>query len=154
MRYFEDLVVGQEVAFEEEYHVTEDEIIEVATKWDPQPFHVDPVAARKSIFKGLVASSVHVFSIAISFGHRNMCDRDRKIAAVTALGFNNLQWHTPVRPKDVLKASHRVTEARESRSKPGFGVATVANKIVNQDKKTVFTWDCSFLVPKKSNPSG
>ena len=109
MLYFEDVELGQEVTFEAVYHVTEEEIIEVGNRWDPQPFHVDPEAARESIFGGLVASSAHVFAIWVSMGNDDI-DKDKAIASVSALGFNNLQWHAPIRPGDAIQSSFKVTE--------------------------------------------
>ena len=49
MRYLEQISEGEEVVFEDVYHVTEEEIIEVGNRWDPQTFHTDPEAAKHSI---------------------------------------------------------------------------------------------------------
>ncbi len=50
IRYFEDIKAGDNYSFPEQYTVTEEEIIEMGERWDPQPFHTDPDAAKKSIF--------------------------------------------------------------------------------------------------------
>ena len=150
MRYFEDLYLGEEVQFEGEYLVTEEEIIEVGERWDPQPFHTDPVAAADSIFGGLVASSAHIFSIWVSIGHADV-DKDKKVASVSALGFNNLQWHSPVRPNDVLKSMYKTITLRESRSRPHLGVVVNQCAVTNQSGEDVFTLECSFLVPKRDS---
>ncbi len=117
-------------------------------RWDPRPFHTDPDAAKDSFFGGLVASSSHLFCIwnALSNDER---DKDKWIETATALGFNNLQWHRPVRPNDVLSRRQELTESRDSDSKPGMRVATVTETLVNQDGEVVFTLDCSFLAPKR-----
>ena len=150
MRYYDDINLGEEVFFDEEYRVTEEEIIEVGTRWDPQPFHTDPVAAKESMFGGLVASSAHLFSINSAIGNAEI-DKDNLIAAVSALGFNNLQWHAPVRPNDVLKSKFTVTAMRESQSRPGLGIITSASEMYNQKGETVFTLECSYLSPKNSD---
>jgi acyl dehydratase len=151
MRYYEDLVLGEEVQFEGEYLVTEEEIIEVGKRWDPQPFHTDPVAARDSIFGGLVASSAHIFSIWVSIGHADI-DKEKNVVSVSALGFNNLQWHSPVRPNDVLKCAYKTTRLRESNSKPNLGVVSNECTVTNQKGEAVFTLECSFLVSKRDTP--
>lgn len=148
MRYFEDLSVGEETIFEDEYLVTEDEIIEVGTRWDPQPFHIDPVAAKKSIFGGLVASSAHIFSIYVCIGNADV-DKDKNFAAVTALGFDNLQWHAPVRPGDTLRNRFVITGIRESRSRPRMGIVTTRARLINQNDETVFTIEGSCLVERR-----
>jgi acyl dehydratase len=150
MRYFEDLYLAEEVQFEGEYLVTEEEIIEVGKRWDPQPFHIDPVAAVDSIFGGLVASSAHIFSIWVGIGH-SAIDKEKKVASVSALGFNNLQWHSPVRPNDVLRSAYKTVAIRESRSKPHLGIVVNQCVVTNQSGEDVFTLECSFLVPKRDS---
>ena len=54
-RYFEDFEPGQLLELGS-HTVSEDEIVEFARRWDPQPFHVDPEAAKESVFGGLIAS--------------------------------------------------------------------------------------------------
>jgi acyl dehydratase len=146
MLYFEDVELNKEVTFDAVYHVTEAEIIEVGNRWDPQPFHIDPEAAKDSLFGGLVASSAHVFAIWVSMGNDDI-DKDKAIASVSALGFNNLQWHAPIRPGDAIKSSFEITEARKSNSRPGLGIVNSKNRMFNQNNETVFTLECVFLVP-------
>ena len=150
MRYFEDLEIGQEVVFDDEYFVTEAEIIEVGKRWDPLPFHTDPVLAKELYFGGLVASSAHIFSIWVRIG-RTTEDSHKHMESVSALGFNNLQWHSPVRPNDVLKSKNVVLEMRESKSKPNLGVVTTRGTVFNQNNETVFTLECSLLVVKRQD---
>ena len=149
MRYLEDLSVGDQTCFEGGYEVTEDEIIEVGRRWDPHPFHIDPKAAKETIFRGLVASSAHIFAIWVSLG-RTEIDEGKGIASVSALGFDRLQWHVPVRPGDTLRKRQIVKEVRESKSKPGLGVVSIGETVFNQAEETVFTLECSFLVPKRN----
>lgn len=149
MLYFEDVKLGEVVTFDAVYHVTEEEIMEVGNRWDPQPFHIDPEAAKHSIFGGLVASSAHVFAIWVSMGNDDI-DKDKAIVSVSALGFNNLQWHAPIRPNDAIMSSFKITEARESKSRPEFGIVNSDNRLFNQNGETVFTLECAFLVPKRT----
>lgn len=60
--YAEDLAVGTRYLLDA-YPVTEEEIVEFATRWDPQGFHVDPAAARGSHFGRLIASGLHTMGI-------------------------------------------------------------------------------------------
>lgn len=148
MHYLEDIYVGLEYQFEEEYTVTEEEIIEIGTRWDPQPFHVDPVAAKESMFGGLVASSAHIFSIYVSLGNKEI-DKDKLVTSVSALGFDKLQWHSPVRPNDILKSRYKIIALRKSKSRPNLGVVTSDSAVTNQRGEKVFTLECSFLTPSR-----
>ena len=117
MRYFEDYEVGALKQYAGRYEVTEAEIMEVAGRWDPQPFHTDPVAAVDSIFGGLVASSVHLFAISVSLGSSG-----GPVAALSALGFDDLRWHAPARPGDMLRMEGETLSKRLSKSRPGAGI--------------------------------
>ena len=61
-RTFEDFEPGQ--VFElGSRAVTEEEIVDFARRFDPQPFHLDPEQARASVFGGLIASGWHTGSM-------------------------------------------------------------------------------------------
>ena len=57
-RYYDDIVIG-EVRESAPRTVTQQELIEFATRYDPQYFHADPVAAERAIFGELIASGIH-----------------------------------------------------------------------------------------------
>lgn len=80
MRWFEDLTPGRVDWWPTTYVVTEQEIVDVGRRWDPQPFHTDPVAAEASIFGGLVAATVHLFAMLEALGAR--VAEDDQISAV------------------------------------------------------------------------
>lgn len=150
MRYVEDLKVGDETLFDAEYLVTEEEIIEVGQRWDTLPWHTDPVAAKNSVFGGLVAASAHIFCIWSGLGCAEV-DRDKLIGgSVSALGFNNLQWHAPVRPEDVLSRRQVIKLIRASKSKPGLSIVTTAETLMNQKNEIAFTLECSFLCKERT----
>src|ERR1700738_3617044 len=45
------------------YDLTARDIIEFATKWDPQPFHLSDETAQDTFFHGLAASGWHTAAI-------------------------------------------------------------------------------------------
>ncbi len=110
VKYFDDAVVGEEYDFPGEYVLTQEDIVRVASEWDPQPFHIDEEAAAASMFGGLVASSVHLFSIAVKLAHT----ATEKRAAVSALGFDDVKVLRPARPGDRC-AIGRAASANENR---------------------------------------
>lgn len=60
--YAEDLEVGQEFSFGT-WPMTEADIIAFAKVYDPQPMHIDPVAAAALPFGGIIASGLQTMSI-------------------------------------------------------------------------------------------
>lgn len=155
MRYFEDFVVGSVDEKSETYLVTQDEIIEMAERFDPQPFHTDPVAAADSVFGGLVACSAHVFAISCAL-HSKVPD-DEKTAAVSALGFDELRLSAPVRPGDALRARSEITAVRRSQSRPGIGIVSSRGELLNQRDEVVFSLASAALIrcrPEGEQPDG
>lgn len=147
MRYYEDLSVGATSKGTATYLVTEEEIIEVGRRWDPQPFHTDPVAASASPFGGLVASSVHLFAMANSLGVKG-----DPMAAVSSLGFEEMVNHAPARPGDVLWFRSTVRALRLSRSRPGLGVVETLCELFNQDDDVVFSYVNAALIRCREEP--
>lgn len=146
MRYFEDFEAG---VWQENgtYEVTEAEIVEMAERWDPQPFHVDPVAAAASPFGGLVACSAHLFAIACVMASK--VPEDRKAKAVSALGFDAMRLHAPARPGDVLTSRSVVLETRVSNSRPHLGIVRSRTELVNQDGELVFSNEGAALIERR-----
>jgi len=62
VKYWEDFTVGEVIELGS-CAITETEILAFARKYDPQPFHTDPEAARRSIFGGLIASGWHTCAL-------------------------------------------------------------------------------------------
>jgi acyl dehydratase len=106
MRYFEDIPVDEEVEFGE-WTLTEDEIIEFAEQWDPQPIHVDPEAAAESVHGGIIASGLHTVAIAMRLW---VLEWLQDVSNLGARGLSELTWHDPVRPGETLTVTGCATE--------------------------------------------
>ena len=145
-RYLEDLKVGDR--FESgTYEVTEKAIIEFAREFDPQPFHLDLEAAKKSIFGGLVASGWHTAAITM----RLLVTSNLNLAGgAIGLGVDEMRFPKPVRPGDTLRLELEIVEIRPSRSKPDRGTARIRYATRNQKDEIVFTQTATVLVPKRA----
>ena len=93
--------------------VTEAEIIEFAKQYDPQWFHTDPVRARDSRWKGLIASGWMTCAIAMDLAVKSVLADSESIGSP---GVEQLKWLHPVRPGDELELRIEVQERRLSRS--------------------------------------
>lgn len=146
MRYLDDLVVGEE-RVSKAVQVSENEIIEFAKKFDPQPFHIDPEAAKNSLFGGLIASGTHTLAY-----WRKMDDEiNGDIAYICGLEYENVKLITPLRPGDNMFLRSKIIEARPSKSKPDRGIVKIAYRVFNQNDETLATLTCASLV--KTNPN-
>jgi acyl dehydratase len=126
---FNSFEAGKSIRLEA-YRVTAEEIIEFATRYDPQPMHTDPVAAADSPMGELIASGWHTCAIAM----RLMCDAFiTDSSSVAAPGVDHIEWLAPVRPGDIVSGHCMIEETRLSRSKPDRGVITAQVCLQRQD---------------------
>jgi acyl dehydratase len=134
-RYFEDYVPGTSVDCGS-FSLSEAEIIAFATEYDPQPFHVDPLAAKNGPFGGLIASGWHTTSRMMRLLVDNYVSQESGLGAA---GVDELRWIRPVRPGDTLHVRATVIEARRSSSKPDRGIVKTLMELTNQDGDLVMT---------------
>lgn len=133
MAYFEDAVVGHRVRFGR-YEVRRDEVIDFATKFDPQPFHLDDEAAKDSIFGRLAASGWHTCAMMMRMIVDNIGD-----GSLGGIGMDELRWRRPVYPGDTLRCESEVLEVKPSASKPDRGMVKTRITVFNQDDEPVMT---------------
>lgn len=139
--YFEDFPKG----FVREYGahlVTKDNIIEFAREFDPQPFHLDEEAGKKSILGGLSGSGWQTASIAMRLIYETIL---QDAVSLGSPGVEELRWLKPVHPGDVLRLRAEVLDARVSRSRPGMGILTWRFGVLDQNDQEVM-WQRSLMM--------
>jgi acyl dehydratase len=141
-RYLEDYVPGETYTYGS-VTLDEESIIAFARLYDPQPFHIDPVAAGAGMYGGLIASGWqtvaetmrllvdHVISPASSLG---------------SPGCDELRWLKPVRPGDTLSMRFEILANRRSRSKPDRGLVSNQISVLNQRDEVVMTLQTVLLL--------
>lgn len=134
-RYLEDYVVGAAYEFGS-IPVDSAEVVKFGRRFDPQPFHTDPEAAKQSSFGGLIASGWHTASLMMKLFVENYLTR---AASLGSPGVDELRWLKPVRPGDELTLRVTVAEASRSRSKPDRGILRSYIEMLNQDGEVVMT---------------
>jgi acyl dehydratase len=131
--YWEDFYAGQ-VLETGGYSLSEEEIIEFATKYDPQPFHIDREKAKQTFFGGLIASGWQTASLCM----RMICDLYLlESASLGSPGVDEVRWVKPVRPGDTLRLKSTVLETRASSSRPDMGTVRSRSEIYNQHGELV-----------------
>jgi acyl dehydratase len=144
--YLEDLAVGQRNAFGS-YHVTREEVIEFASRYDPQPFHLSDEAAAKTHFGRLAASGWHTCAMTMAMIARNVAETEQ--AGLGSPGIDDLRWLKPVYPGDTLRLESEILEIRPSRSRPDIGSFRTAVKVFNQDEVPVLTFTSVVLMRRR-----
>ena len=144
-RFFEDLKKGERFK-SATYEVSEEQIIAFAREFDPQPFHLDAIVARQTMFKDLIASGWHTAAITMRLFVQTLNFAEGAIG----LGVDELRWPHAVKPGDVLQVETEIVDLRESRSKPSHGVVRIRNVTTNQRGEVVQTMFASALVLRRS----
>lgn len=133
--YFEDFVVGSRHPLGSR-QISEDEIIAFAKQYDPQPFHIDPEAARNSIYGGLISSGWMTCGVMMRMLVDNLTSHS---ASMGSPGVDEIRWIKPVYAGDTLTVTLIVLDARPSKSKPDRGVVMTQWEAVNQRGELVCT---------------
>ena len=147
--YFDDLSVGDRFT-SERYEITEQAIIDFASQFDVQPFHLDPAAAASTIFKGLAASGWHTAAIAMRLFTTGPL---QFVGGAIGLGVDELRWPIAVRPGDQLQLVTEILETRPSKSKPDQGIVRIRNVMTNQHGEVVLSYLANALVQRRVPPA-
>ena len=137
MIYFEDLVIGAKSSFGS-YHVTREEVIEFATKYDPQAFHLSDEAAAQTHFGRMSASGWHTCAMTMAMIVENLQATEQ--AGLGSPGLDELRWLIPVYPGDTLRCENELLEKRQSASKPEMGIFRTKVMVFNQHDQIVLSF--------------
>ncbi|TPI76262.1 MaoC family dehydratase [Mesorhizobium sp. B2-8-9] len=142
--FLDDLHVGQR--FTSATHtIDEAQIKAFAAQFDPQPFHADDQAARKTLFNGLAASGWHTAAITM----RLNVESGLPLAGGIIGAGGEINWPAPTRPGDILHVESEVAEITPSRSKPDRGIALILSRTINQHGEVVQILKAKLVVPRR-----
>jgi len=131
--WWEDLVVGETRDLGQTSPTAED-IVAFARQFDPQPFHLDPEAARHSVFGALCASGWHTCSLAMRLMVTHFLHESSSLGSP---GLENIRWLKPVYPGDTLRLQHTLIEKRAMRKRPDVGLVRTVWEMFNQHGEKV-----------------
>jgi acyl dehydratase len=124
------------------YLVDEASIVAFARRWDPQWFHVDPPAAARGRFGGLIASGWQTCGIAMRLAVDHFLNGGESFASP---GLAYVKWPAPVRPGDALRLRADVVEVRTASSKPTLGILRWRWRLINQRGEEVLDLEATSL---------
>jgi acyl dehydratase len=150
-QYWEDVEIGARRELGD-YTFSEEEIIRFARNYDPQPFHVDPEAAKRSIFGGIIASGWHTAAVWMKLA---IADRNKPggksplLRAGVSPGYEDMRWLKPVRPGMRLTFSSEIVGKVELKSRPDFGIILSRNEAHDDSGELVFRFTGKGLVQRR-----
>jgi acyl dehydratase len=143
-RHLDDLKVGDRFK-SEPLSVTERKLIEFAHKFDPQTFHLSRRGAKRTIFKGLIASGWHTAAMTMRLFVQTL----NFAKGAIGLGVDKLRWPNAVRPGDILTVETKILAVRRSRSRPRYGIVRLRNVTTNQRGEVVQTMLANAMVLRR-----
>lgn len=145
-KYFEELEVGLTFTHQPGRTVTEtDNLLFTTMSMNVQPLHLDAEFAKESQFGQILVNSMFTLAtvIGLSVGDTTLG------TTVGNLGFDETRFPNPVFIGDTIIASTEVIAARESKSRPEWGIVTFEHKGINQRGEIVCTVKRNGMMVKK-----
>lgn len=143
--FWEDFEVGEVREFGA-MTVRREDIVDFASRFDPQPFHLDEAAGRETPYGGQIASGWHTAALAM----RMMCDEYLLDAAsLGSPGLESLRWTAPVRPGDTLRMRLSVLGSRPLNSRPKVGLVETRWEVFNQRGELVLEMSGSGMFARR-----
>jgi acyl dehydratase len=142
--YLDDLQIGQGFVSHSRT-IDSADIARFASEFDPQPFHLDEGAGKRSFFEGQVASGWHTAAITM----RLLVEGGARLAGGMIGAGGEIKWPKPTRPGDTLQVHSEVVEITPSRSRPDRGIVTIRSETRNQRGEVVQIFVGKLVVPRR-----
>ncbi|MCA1324937.1 MaoC family dehydratase [Herbaspirillum sp. alder98] len=146
--FLEDFEPGQVFRHPGGMPVSSEAIKQFAGQFDPQPFHLDELAAQQSFFGGLAASGWHTAALTM----RMLVETLPIEGGLIGAGFDEFRWPRPTRPGDILRMEVEVLGVKFSQSKPHQGFLHHRVTTTNQHDQPVLVMTGNLLAPRR--PAG
>ena len=143
-RTYEDFPIGT-VLGSRRLRISEEEIIEFAHRYDPQPFHT-VTDSGQNLLGGLCASGWQTAALSM----RLFIETMEIEGGIIGRAIDELRWPKPVHPGDEIRVEIEILEARLSQSKPGYGLIRYRSLTKNQDDAVVQSFIALAILPARS----
>ena len=144
MKYLEDLALGADFACGS-FLLSRAVIIDFASRFDPQPFHLDEAAAQASFFEGLCASGLHSQGAAIGLMVRAIAN----VAVVAGYSLHEARFYVPVRPGIRYGVMARWTEISAAPRAPARGRAKLTGEAMLADGQVAMRFGVTYVVQRR-----
>ncbi|MFO1413055.1 MAG: MaoC family dehydratase [Burkholderiales bacterium] len=109
--------------------LTEQQIVDFARAYDPQPFHVDVAGSAAGPWGGVIASGWQTCAVAMRLVVDHVLAGSESFGSP---GLAYLKWQAPVRPGDALTVRLEILDRRTASSKPTLGIVRWRWQVFNQ----------------------
>lgn len=145
--YLEDIEPG-DVRELGSFTLSEDDIVEFARRYDPQPMHIEPERARESTFNGLVASGWQTATSCMRLLVEGFLN---ETVSMGSPGLEELRWTRPVRPGDQIRVENEVLDVRSSESRDDRGYVRNRTVAYDGDDEPALTWVGTNIIARRGD---
>jgi acyl dehydratase len=149
MRAFEDLKLGDVMEFGP-LAITAADIKSFASRFDPQPMHLDDAAVQNTIVGGLFASGLHMVCIHMRLFADGVL---RDSTSMGSPGVEEIRYLAPLRAGDSLTLRVEIVGARPSRSRSEMGLVNFRSRMVNGDGKALLEMSATLMFARRAGGS-
>jgi acyl dehydratase len=144
-RYWEDFQLG-EVTILGPRLVTREEIIAFAAEFDPQPMHLDEVAASATLLGGLGASGWHSCCLLMRVIADGFVNHAHSMGAP---GVDEVRWLKPLRPNTQVRVRATVLETRAPKSRRDFGFVKCLFEMLDEQDTVLTTLTSPLMIARR-----
>lgn len=150
-KYFEDLAPGDTFEHEPARTVTEtDNLLFSTLTMNPQPLHIDAAYSAGTHFGQRLVNSIFTLGLVVG-----LSVRDTTLGTTVGnLGFEKVEFPNPVFLGDTIRAVTEVVAARESRSRPEWGIVTFEHRGLNQKGEIVCRCTRTAMMRRRPRDAG
>jgi len=130
---------------------TPEEIVAFATKYDPQPFHMDAEKAKNSVFGSLCASGWHTAAMWMRYNLQKPSPNGWQSETPEpefgpSPGFKNLKWLKPVYAGETITFKRTGLAHRPIASRPGWRLVSIVAEAFDSTGDKVLEFESAVLV--------
>ncbi len=126
--------------------VTREEILAFAAEFDPQPMHLDEMAASATLLGGLGASGWHICCLLM----RMIADGFLlDSSSMGGPGIEEVNWHAPLRPGTRIRVRTTVLDTRASGSRPTMGLVKFLFEVLDDADAKITTLTTTLMFGRR-----
>jgi len=130
--YAEDIAIGAVLDLGT-HRVTKRELVEFASRWDPQDFHINDSAGQASRFGTVIASGVHTLAV---FQRLSVLAAEQHWHVIAGVELRTVRFLAPVRAGTELAGHLRVDEVVLDRTR-GRGLVTKTGWLDDGERRVI-----------------
>ena len=125
-------------------------IVAFASRFDPQPYHLDAEAAEQSIFGGLCASGWHIAALATRLVSETLLKNEHPF--VEMISVNELKWSRPTFVNEQISVRIALDASISESPIPGTRAQSLQIDVCNGEGAVVATMSATAAISAEPAP--